>query len=182
VAHAAHPDYDRGAARPGEVCQLVHRVVGGDAGVGVRRQLGGIRSPRELHDRALGHEDVVREPAVHGQAGELVALAMHVLAPPAGHAESAAVRRVQHDAVTGCHCHHVIAGGLDPSGILVSEHERRRDPRRLHLAVDCVQVGGTDAGSRDLDEHVVRALGLGGRPLGELERAVVLGEERDPQR
>jgi hypothetical protein len=64
----------------------------------------------------------------------------------------------------------------------VSEHERGRDPRRLHLSVDRVQVGGAHAGSRDADEHVVGALGLRDRPLRQLERPVVLGEERGSQR
>ena len=67
---------------------------------------------------------------------------------------------------------------MHPAGVLVAENHRRLEPRRLHEPVDGVQVGRADAGAADLDDDVPHALWLGHRPLDELERPVVLGEQR----
>ena len=153
-------------------------VVGGDPGVGVRRHLHRLDARRERDQRPLVDEDVVGEAAVAGEARELVALAVHVLPAPARDAEPAAVRRVDEHRVADLRRRHVVADRVHPARVLVAEHDRRLQARRLHQPIDRVQVGRADPGAADADDHVARALRLRIRPLDELERPVVLREQR----
>ena len=95
-----------------------------------------------------------------------------------GHAQAAAVGRVDEHGVALRNRRHAVADRVHPAGVLVAEDDGRLEPRRLHQPVDRVQVGRADAGAADLDDDVAHALRLGHRPLDELEGLVVLGEQR----
>ena len=156
VADAADADHDGGRAGYGEVREPANRVVGREAGVSVRRDRGGLDAGRQREERPLGDEHVVREAAVHREAGELVTHAVHVVAAPARDAEPAAVRRVDEHGVALRDGRDAGADLLDPARVLVAEDARQRHAGRLHQPVDGVQVGGADAGAADPDEHVGR--------------------------
>ena len=178
VADAADAD-QRGAAPGLEPRQeLLDRVVRGDAGVGVRRHRRRLDAGGQRQQRALVDEHVLGEAAVARQPGELVPLAVDVLPAAARHAQAAAVGGVDEHGVALRDRRHAVADRVHPAGVLVTEDDGRLDARRLHQPVDRVQVGRADAGAADLDDDVAHALGLGHRPLDELERLVVLGEQR----
>ena len=174
VPHAADPERDDRGPRHHEVRKTLDRVVGRDPGVGVRRHVHGVQPVGQLHDRALGDDEVLGEATVHRQPGELVLLAHHVPAAPACHAQPAGVGRADEHGVAHGDGGHEVAHRGDASGVLVTEHDRQRQPGRLHLALDRVQVGRADSRPLDLDQHLVRARELRRLPLDQLERAVVL--------
>jgi hypothetical protein len=178
VPDAPDADHDGRPARLEPRDEPLHRVVGGQAGVRVRRHLGRLDVRRQPQQRPLVDEDVVGEAAVLRQPGELVVLAVHVEAAPAGHAEAAAVRRVEEHGVADRHRSHGVADGVHPARVLVPEHDRGIDARRRHQPVDRVQVGRADAGAADPDDDAPRPVRLGLGPVDQLERAVVLAEER----
>ena len=152
-------------------------VVGGQAGVGVRRHLVRSQPLRKLDHRALAHEHVLRESAVERQPGELVVHAMHVVAAPALHAQATAERRIQDHCVARRDRRHQVADLLHPARVLVSEHERKRHSGRLHQALDRMHVGGAHAGAADPDQHLVGPPHLGGWILDQLQRPVVLAHQ-----
>ena len=137
--------------------QPAHRVVGGEAGIGMRRDLGRLDPVGQPHERALRDEHVVGEAAVDGEPGELVPRAVHVVAAAAGDAEAAAERRVDEHRVALRDRRHPGADLLHPTCVLVAEDARQRDAGGLHQPLDRVQVGGADPGAADPDEHVRRA-------------------------
>ena len=77
ITTAVEPGVARWASR-------LDRVVGGQAGVGVRRDGHGLDTGGQQQERALRHEHVLGEAAVDRQAGELVPDAVHVVAAAAG--------------------------------------------------------------------------------------------------
>jgi hypothetical protein len=107
-------------------------VVRGQTGIGVRGDVVRGQSLRELDHRTLAHEHVVSEAAVERQPRELVVCAMHVVAAPALHAQAAAERRIQDHRVARRNRGHQITDPVHPAGVLVAEHERKRDAGRLH--------------------------------------------------
>jgi len=174
VSHPADPQRDDGRSGHHQVRQALDSVIRGDAGVRVRRHVDRVDPRRDRHDRALGDDHELSEAAVHRQPRELVLLAHHVAAAPARHAQAARVRRADQHRVAHAHGRHQVADGGHVPGVLVPEHDRQRQPGRLHLALDRVEVGGAHACARHLDQHLVRAPELRVRPLDQLERAVVL--------
>jgi hypothetical protein len=178
VPDAADADHDRGRARGQAGEELLDGVVGGNAGVGMRSDLGGVDTGRQLDQRAFVDEHVVGEAAVARQAGELVALAVHVDAAAAGDAETAAVRGVDEDCIAGRGGGDVVADRLYPARVLVAEDDRRLQARRLHQAFLRVQVGRAHAGAADLHDHVPRRDRLRLGALDQLERLVVLRQKR----
>ena len=156
ITTAVEPGTARWASAP-------NRVVGGEAGVRVRRDGGRLDSGRERQQRALGDEHVLGESAVHGQARELVLHAVHVVPASARDAEAAAVGRIDEDGVALRNGRHAYAGLLDPARVLVPEDTRQRHAGRLHQPVDRVQVGRADPGAADPHEHVARLRDLGHR-------------------
>ena len=60
----------------------------------------------------------------------------------------------------------------------MAEHARQGDAGGLHQPLDRVQVGGADACAADPHEHVGRMCDLRPRPVDQLERLVILAEER----
>ena len=141
----------------GEMGEPADRVVGGQAGVGVRRDGHGLDTGRQQQERTLRHEHVLGEAAVDRQAGELVPDAVHVVAAAARNAEAAAVRRVDEHRVALRDGGDSRADLFDPAGVLVAEDARQRDAGGLHQPLDRVQVGGADPGAADSNEHVRRA-------------------------
>ncbi len=158
----------------------LHGVVGGDAGIGVRRDIDRVDAVRQPDERALVHEDVLGEAAVAGQTRELVPLAVDVEPTAAGHAQAAAVRRVDEDGVSDARSGDVVADRVHPACVLVTEDDGQREAGGLHEAVDRVQVGRAHSGAADLHDDAARAVRLGLGSLDELERAVVRAEERCP--
>ena len=67
-----------------------------------------------------------------------------------------------------------VADRVHPAGVLVAEHDRRPQARRLHQPVDRVQVGRAHARAADLDDDVPRRDRLRLGSLDQLERLVVL--------
>ena len=153
-------------------------MVGGEPGVGVGCHRGRLDAVGEPNQRALVDEHVLREAAVAREPGEAVALAVHVQAAPAGHAETAAVRRVQDHRVADGGRGHVVPGRVHPAGVLVAEDERQPDACRLHQPVLRMEVGRTHACPADANDDVAGADRLGLGAFDQLERTVVLAEER----
>ena len=138
---------------------------------------GSTPSGSRMSDRSSA-SDVVREAAVAREPRELVAHAEDVLAAPAGDAEAAAPRGVEEHRVAHRRGRDVVADRVHPAGVLVPEDDRDREAGRLHLPVDRVEVGRADAGPADPDDDAPRPARLGLGALDELERAVVLVQER----
>ena len=124
------------------------RVVGGDA----RRRRA---APTSAGSTPAGSgtsersstSDVLGEAAVARQAGELVALAVHVEPATAGDAEPAAVRRVEEHRVADRGRGDAVADGVHPAGVLVAEHERHasRPPASISPSIACRSVAQTPA-------------------------------------
>ncbi len=157
--------------------ELLDRVVGGDARVGVRRHLSRLDAGGQRQQRALVDEHVLGEAAVARQTGELVPLAVDVLPAAARHAQAAGVGGVDEHGISLRDGRHAGADRMHPAGVLVAEDHGRLEACRLHEPVDGMQVGRADSGAADLDDDVAYALWLGHRPLDELEGLVVLGEQ-----
>ena len=173
-------DTDHGDGRAGAEPrhELPHRVVGGEAGIGVRCDVHRFDPIGQRDERALVDEHEIGEAAVARQPGELVPLAVHVQPAAARHAEAAAVRRVEQHRIADPRRRHAVPGGLHPARVLVPEDDGQRDTRRAHQPVDRMQIGRADACATDPDDDVARSDRLGIRVLDELEPGVVVGEER----
>ena len=178
VTDPTDADDRRGRARGETRKQLLDGVVGGDSRVGVRRDLGRIDALRQPDQRPLVDEHVLGEAPVSRQPRELVALAVDVEPASAGHADAAAVRGMDEHGVADRRRRHVVADRMHPAGVLVAEDDRQRQAGGLHEPVLGMKVGRADPGPADLDDDAPRAGRLGLGPLHELERAVVLAEER----
>ena len=177
VPDASDADHDGARAGRGEVSQPVDGVIGREARVRVGRNGCGLDAGREADERSLGHEHEVREAAVDREAGELVPVAVHVVAAPARDAEPAAVRRVDEYGVAFRDGRDAGADLLDPACVLVAEDARKRDAGGLHQSLDRVQIGRADSRAADPHEHVRGARRLGHRALDQLERPVILAHE-----
>ena len=94
MADTADADQDGCRAGHSQRREAPHRVVGGEAGVRMRRHLRRLDARGELQERALRDDHVVGEAAVDREAGELVPRTEHVVAAPAAEAEAAAPRRI----------------------------------------------------------------------------------------
>ena len=133
-------------------------VVGGEARVGKCGDVGRLERVVDLHHAARRRLQVVGVPAVGVDAREVVRLAVHVVAGPAGAAQPAGDQRM-HD--------HLVALGdvgdrradrVHPAGVLVADRVRQLDLGLLGpLALEDVQVGAAHPGAADLDDDVERA-------------------------
>jgi hypothetical protein len=153
-------------------------VVGRDPRVGVWRHGDRLDAGRKLDQRALVHEHVVGKAAVARQAGEAVALAVHVEAAPARNAESAAVRRVEEHRVSGRRRGDIGPDRVHPARVLVAEHDRRPEPCAFHEALDRVQIGCADPCPADSHNDVAGSDRLRLGPVDELQGPVVFAQER----
>src|SRR5207302_3152275 len=70
--------------------------------------------------------------------------------------------------------------GMHPAGVLVAEDDRQPQAGRLHQALDRVQVGRAHAGPAYADDDVAPSRRLRHGALDDLERPVVVREERGP--
>ena len=68
MADAADTDHDRGRAGHGEVREPADRVVGGEARIRVRRDVGRLDAVGQAQQRALRDDHVLGEAAVDRQA------------------------------------------------------------------------------------------------------------------
>ena len=75
---------------------------------------------------------------------------------------------------------HVVADRVHPAGVLVPENDRQGQARGLHEPVLGVQVGRADPAPTTSTTTLLGTRRLGLRPLHELQRAVVLAEQRRP--
>ena len=152
-----------GGARVEQRDRLAHRVVGGDAGIGQRRDVLRLGRRVELDAGPGRGEQVLRHAAVVSESpGKELFDAVHVLAGPAGAAQPAGRRRVQDHGVADGDVGHRRADLVHPAGVLVADRVGQRRVHRLGpLALDDVQVGAAHAGAADLDHHVERALDRG---------------------
>src|SRR5690349_6858850 len=161
VAKAAGADDHGGGAGVEQRDGLAHRVVGGDAGVGQGRDVLGLRLRVQLDAGSRRGQQVLGHAAVPGQAGEVAVLAVHVVAGPAGVAQTAGRGRVQDDRVADGHVGDGRADLVHPARVLVPEDVGERGAHgRVPLALDDVQVGPADAGAADLHDDVQRSADL----------------------
>jgi hypothetical protein len=151
-------------------------VVGGDPGVGQRRDGGGVGVRVQLHAGTGGGAQVLRHAAVVvRQPREERVLALHVLASPAGEAQAAGGLRVQDHRVADRDVADAVADRVHPAGVLVADDVGQLRPHRLGpLAFEDVQVGAADPGAADLHDHVQRALQLRFRDVVDLRIGVVV--------
>ena len=150
-----------------------HRVVGGQPCVGVRRHVARLQAVRQPDELALGDQQPFREATVDRQAGEAVAITVHVIAAPAGDAQAAAVGRVNDHRVADRDRRDEVADLFHPARVLVAEHARQGDAGGLHQAVDRVQVGRADARPADTNHDVVGSRDHGRGALDQLQRSAV---------
>ncbi len=159
MTQAAGADQHTRRARVQQRDRLAYGVVGGDAGIGERRDVLRPRLRVELDAGPRRGQQVVGHAAVVRQAGERAVGAVHVVAGPAGPAQPARRRRVQDDRVADLHVGHRRADLVHPARVLVAERVRQG---RVHclgpLALDDVQVGTAHPGTADLHHDVERAL------------------------
>ena len=166
-AGAEHGDEVR-RARAG----VLDRLVGGHAGAGQRRRVGGVDAVRDAYDvprvaeRVLGEAAVERVAHVALLEAERLAAAVAVAAHAAGVAEPR-----QRDAHAGLEAVH-LAGtqALDHADALVAGDERRRRLDRP-LAARGVDVGVAEPAGLDAHEHLAGA-GLGDGQVLDLQRAI----------
>src|SRR5215203_1376328 len=139
-------------------------VVSGEASVGQRRYVFGLKNRIELHDRAHVGLQKVGEAAVAGEAGELAVLTVHVVAGPAGAAEAAGHEGVADHRVPHGYVRDARADLLDPARVLVAQSVgQQRAVRVLYwrpLALDDVYVSAAEPCGADTDDNVERALDL----------------------
>src|SRR5215510_3218492 len=155
--------------------RLADRVVGGQAGVGERGHVGRGQPLVELDDRADRRPQQFGHAAVAVDPRELGVGAVDVVAGPAGPAQSAGDQRMQDDPIAFGDASYRCSGGDDRAGVLVTDDVRQLDAALLGpLPLDDVEVGPTDPGCVDMDEHVERALDGGLRDVVEARRLVVL--------
>jgi hypothetical protein len=107
-----------------------------------------------------------------------MALAVHVEPTPARNTETTAIRRVYEHCIADLGGGDVVADRVHVTRVLVAEHDGCRETRGLHEPIDGMQVGRAHARARDPDDDAPRRVGLRHGPLHELERAVILAEER----
>ena len=141
-------DADHGCGAPGLEArdELLHRVVGRDARVGVRRDRRRLDAVRQPDDRPLVDEDVLREAAVSREPRELVSHAEHVLAAAAGDAEPAAPRGMEEDRVAHGGCRDVVADRVHPARVLVPEDDGDGEPAgSISPSIACRSVAQTPA-------------------------------------
>jgi hypothetical protein len=154
---------DHDAGRPGiqQRDRLLHRVIGGNPGIGERRDILRLRRRIELDAGAGGSQQVLGHPAIGGQPGERGVLAVHVIPGPAGAAQAAGRRRMQDDGVADGHVGDRGPDLVYPPGVLMPEDVRQR---RVHplipLPLDDVQVGPAHPGPADLDDDIQGAADL----------------------
>ena len=175
VAEAARALHDGGGARVESGHGLAHGVVGGDARVGQRGDVGGVGARVELDARAGGGAQVLGHAAVVArQAREEGVLALHVAAAPARQAQPAGGLRVQDHRVADRDVGDAVADRVHPARVLVADHVGQRRVHRLGpVAVDDVQVGAAHAGATDLHDDVERTLERGLRDVVDLGILVV---------
>src|SRR4051794_22319660 len=153
VAEAARADHDALRAGTQDGDRLLHRVDGGQAGVGERGDVGRVQRRVELHDRARAREQVLGEAAVPADARERAVLAVHVVAATARAAQPAGDERMDDDRVADLDVRDARADLVDPPGVLVARGVGQLDPGLLGpLPLLDVQVGAAEPGRPDLDD------------------------------
>ena len=106
----------------------------------------GSTSGGQRNERALVDEHVVGEAAVAGQPGELVPVAVHVQPAAAGHAQTAAVGRVDEHGVAFRNRRHAVADRVHPARVLVTEDEGGSTPAgSISPSIACRSVAQTPA-------------------------------------
>src|SRR6185295_8479117 len=147
--------------------RLADRVVGGDAGVGERRDVRGVGLGVRLHARPGGRAQVLGHSAVVvAQTGEEGVRAVHVVAGAAGQAQPAGGLGVQDHGVTDRDVRDTLADLVHPARILVPDDVGQVRVHGLRpVAVHDVQVGAAHPGATDLDYHIERALERGLRDV-----------------
>ena len=142
--------------------RLANRVVGGQPGVGERRDVRRLQPGVELHHRAHRRPQVLGHPAVDADAREAVVGAVHVVAGPAGPTEPAGHQRMEDDLVVDGDRRDRLPDRHDRAGVLVPDGVRQLDAALVRpLALDDVQVGAADAGRIDVDQDVERTFDVG---------------------
>src|SRR5207249_11517984 len=108
------------------------------------------------------------EAAIGIDAGEGGVGTVHVVAGPAGAAETARNERVDDDRIADGHVVHRRAHLVNPAGVLVAQDIWQPDARLLlPLALNDVQVGAAQTGAANAHDHVVGTGDLGVRYLFE---------------
>ena len=186
VAKAAKPDDHREVAGLKDLSRLAGRVIGREAGVGVRSDLLRRNAVGKVDQVSFLDLEVLRKAAVPGDAGERAVLAMHVVAPATSRAGTIRDEGVYDHRVALLEVAHPWPHAFHPAGIFVSRGVRKLN---AHLvapdALDDVQVGPAEPSPPDPDNHVIGVLDLWIRDLFHLEelramkRRVVLMEPRN---
>ena len=108
--------------------RLGRGVVGGQAGVGQRGDVGRLQRVVDLDDAARRGLQILGVATVGVDAGEFVGLAMHVVAGAAGAAQPAGDQRVQDHLVALGDVGHRRADGVHPAGVFVADRVRQLRP------------------------------------------------------
>ena len=174
VSQSACADHDAGVTGPCHPCDLGGRVIGRQTGIRESRDIGRLERIVDLHDAARGGLQVVGVTAVGVDAGELVVLAVHVVACAAGTAQATRDQRMQDHLVAHRHIGDGVADRLDPSGILMPDRVRQFDAALLGpLPFENVQIGAAHSGATDPHDHVEWTGHHRIGDLGELQLVVV---------
>src|SRR5215831_215346 len=156
MAKTAEPDDHGEVAGLKDLRGLVGRMIGRQAGVGVRRDLLGLDVVGKTDQVPFLDLKIVGKAAVTGDARKRAVLAVHVVAPPARGAGAIGDERVHDHGVALLEAAYLRPRVFDPAGIFVA---RGVGELNAHLvapdALDNVQVGPTEPGAPDPDDHVI---------------------------
>src|SRR5262249_42765519 len=133
---------------------VAQRIVGGEPGAQERSRLGRRQLARHPRQRRLGDDQVFGVAAVHGHAGDEIAVAGEEVAAPAVVAGSiVAAAPADAHPLAGLPAAHAGADRVDDAGDLVARHARILDTGER--AIDDPRVAMTDAARLDLDAYAV---------------------------
>ena len=143
VAEPAGADHDRLGARLQHRDRLLDGVDRGQAGVGQRGDVLGLKGI-DLDHRARARLQQLGEAAVTVDPGKRAVEAVHVVADPAGPAEAAGDERVHDHRVADFDVGHAGADLVDPAGVLVAGRVWQHDlgPRRPTVPPGCAGRSG----------------------------------------
>ena len=174
VPETAGADHHAHITGPGGPRHLGDGVVGGQAGIGEGRYVGRLQRFVDPHHAAGGGAQVFGVPTVGVDAGELVVLAVDVVAEAARPAQPAGDQGMQDHLVPRRHVGHRVTHVVHPPGVLVTDGVGQRDTRFLGpLAFQDVQVGAADTRTADANHHIQWPFDGRGRHVGHLQFGVV---------
>ena len=158
---------------------LLGGAIGGDPGIGHRRDAERRDAGVQLDHRAFVGLEILGKAAVQPEAGELAMVAIHVVAIAAFQTDAAGIERVADHRVAGFDRGDIAAHILDPAGIFMAHDIGQQAALGIHDifpdTFEDMQVGAAQACRTDLYDHLVRSRDRGRTHVFDLQFHVHLG-------